>query len=94
MNVQKIAFNGLNNKVFASHSKKESDTQKKVFYDIDSVDTALMTDSIDDPILPQVIRKLKKSYNILFPAKVINEAKNIKTQIDDYVDGKNFQAVA
>ena len=90
MKVQKFEGLPIVNQVFKSHS---NDNNKK-FYDIDSVDSALKTDSIDDPILPQIVRKFKKAYNIIFPAKVINEAQNIKSQIDSYVDGQRFNKVA
>lgn len=95
MKIQK--FEGLpkTQQVFKSHSNDvRANFNNRVFYDIDSVDAAILTDSIDDPILPQIVRKFKKAYNILFPAKVVYEAKNIKNQIDDLVDTHKFNAIA
>ena len=96
MKVQR--FEGLSTtyQVFNSNSNNNSLNKKnnKVFYDMDSVDNALLTDSIDDPILPQIVRKFKKAYNILFPAKVVKEAKNIKDQIDEWADDHTFVMLA
>ena len=99
MKVQK--FEGLprTNQVFKSHSNLNNTNNNKVatnkiFYDSISVDSPVLTDSIENPILPQIARKFKKAYNILFPAKVVKEAKEIRNQIDEFVDGSKFQAVA
>ena len=97
MRVQK--FEGLPklNQDFKSRSNENQNKNiinNRKFYDMDSVDFAMKTDSIDDPILPQIVRKFKKAYSILFPEKVIEEAKTIRSQIDEYVEGPNFQAVA
>lgn len=91
MKIQRFEGILITNQVFKSHSNNNAN---KKFYDIDSVDSALKTDSIDDPILPQIVRKFKKAYNIIFPAKVVNEAQNIKSQIDSYVDGQKLNKVA
>lgn len=93
MRVQR--FEGLPkvNQVFKSHSNERKLNNNKS-YDMDSVDSALSTDSIDDPILPQIVRKFKKAYNIIFPEKIVREAKNIKNAIDEYVDEPKFNAVA
>ena len=92
MKIQRFEGLRLTQQVFNSHSNDKSFNKNhpKVLFDMDSVDGALLTDSIDDPILPQIVRKFKKAYGILFPAKVVNEAKNIKTQIDDLVDDHTF----
>ena len=97
MKIQKFEYTPINKQVFKAHSnnqKSASSTNKKVFYDMDSVKDAMATDSIDDPILPQIVRKFRESYNILFPAKVVKEAKNVKNQIDKLVDNHKFEAVA
>ncbi len=97
MKVQRFEGLRLTQQVFNSHSTNGSfnkNNNSKVFFDMDSVDEALLTDSIDDPILPQIVRKFKKAYGILFPAKVVKEAKTIKNQIDDLVDDHTFLMLA
>ena len=95
MKVQKFTGLPRTNQVFKSHSKEtRNNLNNKKIFDMDSVNGALATDSIDDPILPQIVRKFKKAYNIIFPESVIDEAKNIRNQIDEYVDGQKFQANA
>ena len=89
MKVQK--FEGLynSNQVFKSNKIKN-----KVFYDMDSADSAAATDSLDAPLIPQLVAKIKKAYRIAFPKKIVTEAENIKTQIDDLVENHKFRAVA
>ena len=97
MKIQKFEYLPVNNQVFKAHSKNSQPNfvgSVNESYDMDSVDNALLTDSIDDPILPQIVRKFKESYNILFPAKVVKEAKNVKNRIDRLVDNERFQIVA
>ena len=53
---------------------------------MDSVDGAMTTDSIDDPILPQIGRKFKKAYNILFPEKVVEEVKNLPSVEENHTE--------
>ena len=94
MKIQKFEGLPITNQVFKSHSNNNKNINKnKSFYDIDSVDSALKTDSIDDPILPQIVRKFKKAYNIIFPAKVVEEAQNKMNQIDNFV-GQNLNIAA
>ena len=97
MKIQKFEYTPINKQVFKAHSNKGQSAEplkNKVFYNMDSVDEAMTTDSIDDPILPQIVRKFKETYNIFFPAKVVKEAKNVKTKIDKLVDNHKFEAVA
>lgn len=97
MKIQKFEYTPINKQVFKAHSNKgqsANTVNNKVFYNMDSVDEAMTTDSIDDPILPQIVRKFKETYNIFFPAKVVKEAKNVKTKIDKLVDNHKFEAVA
>ena len=93
MKIQKFEGLPITNQVFKSHSNNKKLNSNKAFYDIDSVDSALKTDSIDDPILPQIVRKFKKAYNIIFPAKVVEEAQNKMNQIDNFV-GQNLNIAA
>ena len=95
MKVQKFTGLPRTNQVFKSHSKEtRNNLNNKKIFDMDSVNGALATDSIDDPILPQIVRKFKETYNIFFPDKVVKEAENIKKQVDSLVDNHKFQAVA
>ena len=90
MKIQKFEGLPVSNQVFKSKEK----VNNKVFYDIDSADSAVATDSLDAPLIPQIVEKLKKAYRIAFPKKVVTEAENIKIQIDDLVENHKFQAVA
>lgn len=94
MKVQRFEGLPLTHQVFNAHSNNANSFNKRVFFDIDSVDGAMLTDSLDDPILPQIVRKVEKAYNILFPAKVVREAKHIKNQIDEIAKDKRFNAIA
>ena len=94
MKVQKFEALPIKNQVFSSHSKSPKSYDNKVFYDIDSADSAVATDSLNAPFIPQLVAKFKKAYRIAFPEKVVNEAENIKSQIDDLVENHKFQAVA
>ena len=92
MKIQKFEGLPITNQVFKSHSNKINNNHKS-FYDMDSVDFAMQTDSINDPILPQIVRKFKKAYNIIFPEKIIEEAQNKMDAFDTFV-GQNFNRVA
>ena len=94
MRVQKFEGLPITHQVFNAHSNNNNSFNKRVFFDIDSVDGAMLTDSLYDPILPQIVRKFEKAYNILFPAKVVREAKHIKNQIDELANDRRFNAVA
>ena len=94
MKIQKFEYSPINKQVFKAHSYRDQKNNKKIFYDMDSVDKAMATDSIDNPILPQIVRKFKESYNIIFPARVVKEAENVRNQIDKLVDNHKFEAVA
>ena len=97
MKVQKFEGLPMTHQVFNSHSNNSSFNKKnssKVFFDMDSVDGAMSTDSLTDPILPQLVRKFKKAYGYAFPEKVVNRAGEIKNQIDSLVDNHTFQAIA
>ena len=87
-------FEGLStvNKVSSKHSNAQQQNCK--FFDMDSVDSALKTDSIDDPILPQIVRKFKKAYDIIFPDNVVSEAQAIQNRIDGYVCGSKLNKIA
>lgn len=97
MKIQKIETLFVNQQSFKANKHDKNYNNKnntKIFYDIDSVDEALLTDSIDDPILPQIVRKFRNAYGVLFPVKTIEEAKKIKNQIDELVEDHKFQVVA
>ena len=79
MKVQKSQALPISNQVFKSHSKKTNEFYNKVFYDIDSADSAVATDSLNEPFFPQLVAKIKKAYRIAFPPKVVTEAENIKS---------------
>ena len=90
-----IKFEGLpytNQTIKPSFNKSDVKMNRR-FYDIDSADSAIATDSLNAPLIPQLVEKFKKAYRIAFPKKVISEAENIKTQIDDFVENHKFQAV-
>lgn len=93
MRVQKFEGLPIRNQVFKSHSKNNNN-YNNMFYDIDSAEEAAALDSLDAPFFPQILRKIKKAYNIIFPEKVVKKAENIKLQIDDLVENHRFQAVA
>ena len=93
MKVQKVKGLPITNQVFKSHSKL-NETNNRVFYDIDSADSAVATDSLYAPFLPLLVNKIKKAYRIAFPKQVVQEAENIKTEIDDLVLNHRFDAVA
>ena len=96
MKVQRFEGLPMTHQVFNSHSNNSSfnKNNSKVFFDMDSVDGALSTDSLTDPILPQLVRKFKKAYGYAFPEKVVDRAGEIKKQIDTLVDDHKFQAIA
>ena len=94
MKVQK--FEGLP-RTFQTFKSKSNDMNNnhKVIFDIDSAESAAATDSIDSPFFPQLIRKIQKSFNIVFPKKVVKEAENINSSISKIVENNHkFQAVA
>ena len=96
MKVQK--FEGLTRpyQTFKSKSNNmNSNSNKRVLFDIDSAESAAATDSIDSPFFPQLIRKIQKSFNIVFPKRVVKEAENIDSSINSIVENNHkFQAVA
>lgn len=92
MKVQR--FEGLSTINKVSHKHSNIQQPKVKFFDMDSVESALKTDSIDDPILPQIVRKYKKAYDIIFPEKVVKEAQSIQNQIDDFVGGAKLNKIA
>ena len=96
MKVQRFEGLQATHQVFNSHSNNNSFNKNgsKVFFDMDSVDDALSTDSLTDPILPQVVRKFKKAYGYIFPEKVISRAGKIKHEIDSLADNHKFQTIA
>ena len=92
MRVQKFEGLPIRNQVFKSNS--DNKYNNRLQYDIDSAEEAAEIDSLDRPFFPQMLKKIKKAYNIVFPEKVVKKAENIKLQIDDLVDNHKFQAVA
>ena len=94
MKVQKFEGLPITNQVFKSHPKNIQNQTTKSFYDIDSADSAAATDSLNEPLIPQLVEKIKKAYRIAFPKDVVNEAENIKTEIDSLTQNHKFQAVA
>ena len=94
MKVQKFEGLPLTNQVFNSNKNVTNYKSNKNFYDIDSTDSAVATDSLNAPLIPQIVEKIKKAYRIAFPNKIVTEAENIKTQIDDFAENHRFQAVA
>ena len=93
MKIQKLNNLPVYNQVFKSHSKNIGNNNN-VLYDIDSAEEAAALDSLDAPFFPQLLRKIKKAYNIIFPENVVKKAEDIKLQIDDLVENHKFQAVA
>ena len=81
MRVQRFEGLPINNQVFKSHSTGEINI-KRIPFEMDSVDSALETDSLESPIIPQIARKFKKAFNIVFPPKVIEEAQTLHDKIN------------
>lgn len=94
MKVQK--FEGLPKTYQTFKSKTNNmNNNHKVLFDIDSAESAASTDSIESPFFPQLIRKIQKSLNMVFPKKVVKEAENIDASINKIVENNHkFQAVA
>lgn len=92
MKIQRFEGLSVTNKVSSRHSNGQQQNSK--FFDMDSVEGALKTDSIDDPILPQIVRKFKKAYDIIFPDKIINEAQTVQNQINSYISGSKLNKIA
>ncbi len=92
MRVQKFEGLTINNKVFKAHSNETNKyNNTRTFHNMDSVDKAMESDSIENPILPQLLAKLKNAYGLIFSKEVVNRAKEIKSDINSVIESKPFQ---